>query len=108
MRKRHALGISLFWLGLVACENSAAKLPELYGQDTAVVDERGSEETRMIRRYLECKGRRCEDMYPDGAEAVAERSPEFKDVWDTLAQSESSLSPAEYAQRLQPKKRVRR
>ncbi len=108
MRKRRVLEVSLLWIGLMACEKSAAQLPEPYTRDTAVVDERGSPEKRMIRRYLECKGRRCEDMFPQGAEAVEDRSPAFKDVWDTLAQSESSLSAAEYAQRLQPKKRVRR
>lgn len=91
-----------------AVKNQDEDVLSLGHGESLAIEDRGTETKRNIRRYLECKGRRCEDKYPEGAQAVEGRSSEFKDVWDTLANSENVLSPAEYAERLKPKKKSRR
>jgi hypothetical protein len=105
---RLATTVFVIYGSVFACRPASKVSSKVQDQETATAEMRGSEAKRNIRRYLECKGRRCEDRFPGGAEAVAERTSDFKEVWDTLAHSESTLSQAEYAERLKLRKRARR
>ncbi len=94
-----------FAFSLAAC--SRVKTPELISEDEHYFgpDERGTPMHRQIRAYLECKGLKCEERYPEAKEAVEARSEEFKDVWNTLALDDEGNPKAEYAQRLKSGKK---
>ncbi len=97
-------------LGLATASCRPIKLPTAVEDNESYFgpEERGTPMHRQIRAYLECKGLRCEERYPEARAAVEARSPEFKDVWDTLALDEDGNPKAEYAQRLRSHKKTPR